>query len=75
MLCAISRHEPGPIGGGHSRTLNSAPAERLASRCGLPSASTRPSKVSPAEWATMNQGGTPEARSAAIIEPADVPTT
>ena len=33
-----------------------------------------PSKVSPAEWATMNQGGTPPASSAASIEPAEVPT-
>ena len=51
-----------------------APAERLASACGRPPASWRPSNVSPAEWATMNHGGTPAASSAPIIEPALVPT-
>ena len=51
-----------------------APAERLASRCGRPPASCSPSNVSPAECATMNHGGTPAASSAPIIEPALVPT-
>ena len=73
-LRAISCHEPGQTGGGQRLALNSAPAARLAWLCGRPSASARPSKVSPAEWATMNHGGTPDARSAPIIEPADVPT-
>src|SRR5205085_3384209 len=41
---------------------------------GRPSAPISPSKVSPAEWATMNHGGTPEASRAPIIEPAEVPT-
>jgi hypothetical protein len=50
-------------------------AARSASAAGRPSGPVSPSKTSPREWATMNQGGTPEAMSAPIIEPADVPTT
>ena len=41
---------------------------------GASSASVTPSKLSPREWATMNHGGTPDARRAPIIDPADVPT-
>jgi hypothetical protein len=33
-----------------------------------------PADSSPALWAAMNQGGTPLARKAPIIEPAEVPT-
>ena len=68
------RSEPGPIHGSPRWTRNTAPAERSASAAGRPSGPVSPSKTSPREWATMNQGGTPEATSAPIIEPADVPT-
>src|SRR6185437_4703915 len=74
-LRSASRIDPGPIGGSDRSSLNTAPPERSASADGRPSASVTPSKVSPAEWATMNQGGTPDAQSAPIIDPADVPTT
>ena len=72
---SASRQEPGPIGGRARSSSNRAPPARSASAAGRPSASTTPSKTSPREWATMNQGGTPEAHSAPIIEPAEVPTT
>src|SRR5690242_13330785 len=74
-LLAISFHEPGPIGGRPLGTLNVAPAARSAVAAGRPSAPVRPSKLSPFEWATMNQGGTPDASSAPIMLPALVPTT
>jgi hypothetical protein len=73
-LRRASRHDPGPIEG-RWRTRNTAPAERSASDAGWPWASTTSSKLSPIEWATMNQGGIPLAHRAPIIEPADVPTT
>ena len=53
------RSEPGPSGGRPRWSRNTAPAARSASAAGLPSAALTPSKDSPAEWATMNQGGTP----------------
>src|SRR4051812_39628200 len=74
-LFAISRHEPGPIGGRPLWRRNVAPAARSAVAAGRPSAPVSPSKESPFEWATMNHGGTPEASSAPIMLPADVPTT
>src|SRR5262249_28105342 len=64
----------GPIGGSARAGLNTAPPLRSASAAGRPSASTSPSKTSPAECATMNHGGTPEAHSDPIIAPAEVPT-
>ena len=61
--------------GGHALARRKvAPAERSASEAGRPWASVRPSMVSPAEWATMNQTGVPEATIEPIMEPAEVPT-
>ena len=74
-LFATSFHEPGTIGSAPRRIPKTAPAERSARSAGRPSASLSPWKVSPAEWATMNHGGTPEASSEPIIAPAEVPTT
>src|SRR3954449_2569630 len=74
MLFMISFHEPGPIGGGPLCSLKVAPAERSAVAAGRPSAPVSPSYDSPCECATMNHGGTPDASSAPIIEPALVPT-
>ena len=73
-LFSASFQEPGPIGGGAFSRWKTAPAERSASAAGRPFESSRPSKVSPPECATMNQGGTPEAQREPIIEPAEVPT-
>src|SRR3954447_14574490 len=70
----ISCQEPGPIGGTPGCRRDVAPALRSASAAGRPYASLSPSKFSPAEWATMNQGGTPQATSDPIIDPALVPT-
>ena len=70
----MRRQEPGPKGGRPRWSRKIAPAARSASEAGRPAASCKPSKDSPAEWATMNHGGTPAASSAAIIEPAEVPT-
>ena len=53
------RSEPGPSGGRPRCRRKTAPAARSASAAGLPSAASTPAKDSPAEWATMNQGGTP----------------
>ena len=69
-----SSQEPGPIGGHAFASWKVAPAERSASDAGRPWASVRPSIVSPAEWATMNQIGVPAATIEPIIEPAEVPT-
>src|SRR4051812_38900982 len=69
------RSEPGPIAGRPRWRRKLAPASRSASEAGVPLAASTPSKDSPAEWATMNQGGTPAAVSAPIIAPAEVPTT
>src|SRR4051794_39255571 len=68
------RSEPGPSMGSPRWRRNTAPADRLASLARRPSGPARPSKVSPAEWATMNHGGTPAATSDPIIDPAEVPT-
>ena len=68
------RSEPGPSSGSPRWSRKDAPAERSASAAGRPSGPASPSNTSPREWATMNQGGTPAATSAPIIEPADVPT-
>src|SRR5215210_2304011 len=68
------RSEPGPSRGRPRWILKEAPAARSASAAGRPSGPVSPSKTSPREWATMNQGGMPAAVSAPIIEPADVPT-
>src|SRR4051794_2955949 len=67
------RHDPGPNDGSAPKR-KCAPASRSASACGRPSAPARPSNRSPAEWATMNHGGSPDASSAPIIDPAEVPT-
>ncbi len=67
-------HEPGPMRGKRRSSLNTAPPDRDASAAARPSGPSRPSKISPFEWATMNHGGIPAARSAPIIEPAEVPT-
>src|SRR3954454_23691796 len=69
-----SRNEPGPTDGTPRCSLKTAPPERDAVDAGFPSASVKPSNDSPPEWATMNQGGTPDATSAPITEPAEVPT-
>lgn len=69
-----SRHEPGPSDGSPRCRRKTAPPERSASEARRPSGPSTPSKVSPAEWATMNQGGTPAATRAPIIDPAEVPT-
>src|SRR5215210_6209448 len=66
--------ELGPGRGMPRCSRKTAPPERSASAAGRPSGPVSPSKVSPAEWATMNQGGTPAAVKAPIIEPAEVPT-
>src|SRR5258708_36241027 len=68
------RHEPGPSDGSPRCSLKTAPPERDAAEAGLPSASVSPSKDSPAEWATMNQGGTPAPTTVPITAPAEVPT-
>src|SRR4051812_11155192 len=74
-LWPISFHEPGPIGGSPLWRRKVAPAALSAVAAGRPSAPVRPSKLSPFECATKNQGGTPEASSAPIMLPAEVPTT
>ncbi len=71
---ATIRREPGPIPGSPRWIRNTAPAARSASEAGRPSAPTSPEKLSPREWATMNQGGTPAATSVPTIDPAEVPT-
>ena len=71
---AASRHDPGVSGSAPRSSLNTAPPARSALPAGRPVASVTPSKRSPWENATMNQGGTPAAQSAPIIEPAEVPT-
>src|SRR2546421_1770796 len=73
-LSTINRQDPGPIGGSPPAYRNVAPAARSAVLAGRPALSTTPSKLRPAECATMNQGGTPDASSAPIIDPAEVPT-
>ena len=67
-----SRGEPG-MGSQGPPGRKTAPAARWASATGRPELSTSPSKTSPAEWATMNQGGTPAAISEPIMAPAEVP--
>ena len=69
-----SRHEPGPKVSPPRSSRYVAPAERSSHARGSPLPSVKPSKSSPAEWATMNHGGVPHASSAPIIDPADVPT-
>ena len=66
--------EPGNQGMAPRSIEYFAPAERSASPAKPPRASCIPSKVSPAEWATMNHGGSPAASRVASIEPAEVPT-
>ncbi len=73
-LRAISEGEPGKIGRAPGSRLKTAPPERSWSAAARPRASYMPSNVSPAEWATMNHGGRPAARSDPIIDPAEVPT-
>ena len=68
------RSDPGPITGNPRWSLKTAPAARSACAAGRPSGPFRPSNTSPREWATMNQGGIPDATSAPIIDPAEVPT-
>ena len=68
------RSEPGPIAGRPRCTRKTAPAARSASAAERPSGPATPVNDSPREWATMNQGGTPAALSAPIIDPALVPT-
>ena len=68
-------HEPGPSEGNARSGRYTAPAARSAFEAGSPRTSTTSANDSPREWATMNHGGTPEAHSAPIIEPAEVPTT
>src|SRR3954447_15469739 len=68
------RNEPGPSEGRPPGSLNTAPPDREAVDAGLPSAPFSPSNDSPAECATMNQAGTPDATSAPMTEPAEVPT-
>src|SRR5690242_15915768 len=64
------RHEPGPRDGNPRCSLKTAPPERDAVDAALPLASISPSNDSPAEWATMNHGGTSEATNEPITEPA-----
>jgi hypothetical protein len=70
----MSAREPGPIRGTRRSTRNTPPPERSASLAARPSGPETPSNTSPAEWATMNHGGTPAASSEPMTEPADVPT-
>jgi len=69
---SASRGEPGK-GSQGALGRKMAPAERSASATGRPELSTSPSKTSPAECATMNQGGTPPAIREPIMAPAEVP--
>jgi hypothetical protein len=66
--------EAGPRRGIPAASRNTAPAERSAVATGRPWLSTSPSKTSPAECATMNQAGTPQAVNVPIMAPAEVPT-
>ena len=58
---SASRSEPGTEPGQPAVQAEDAPPARSASAAGRPSGPVSPSKISPAEWATMNHGGMPAA--------------